>query len=150
MKLTLPLGTIINGGFAAAFNALRKIELAPKDAYAIARCAREMQTAADDYMKARNAAVKRHGALVVDDRETVGDKPNPNKGKPYSPERFRVLPENEATFHAEMTALCQTSVELFLNHKITLPADARISAADIAALEPILDIDPIAPPSAPQ
>lgn len=137
-RLKLPIGVIISEIFSAAFAKLMDLELPQKEAYALEAASRHMQNTVTDYNNTRNRLIVRLGEPVVDDRVTIGDKPNPNHGKKVEG-RLRVKAENIAEFNKQIEELQKTEAEIFLDHKIRLPDNAVIKPAIIQVLRPILE-----------
>ena len=124
-RIRLPIGTLITPGFVTAFRRLCQAPLPAPTAYALKRTHDQIVGESAAAEAARVACVKRHG------RETG------EQGWAVDP----ATPGHQA-FLAEMAEFRKTEVELFLNRRIQLAdlGDFKISAAELEALEPLLEL----------
>jgi hypothetical protein len=122
--MKLPLKTVVDPNFTAAFSKLAALPLPVKDSYAVARTIREINAASEDFNAARLAFFKAHGS-----------KSGEGRGETWTLDPSR--PELVLRLETELAELLSAEIGLFLDRKIVLPAGCQLAPLDIL---PLLDL----------
>ena len=108
-KIKLTLARIGNGLFVPALGKLCGLNVhSGRDTYALMRTVDQINPALEAFRATKESLLKKHGAKSV--RTAAG-------------EQLVLLPDDPgcAPFLAELAAVAETEVELFLDHKLPLP-----------------------------
>lgn len=158
-KLKLQTRLLQQPGFIAAFDALGADPIPVKDRYALARSRQDIMSNAETFRSQHLALVQKHGepevALLkrrIAQLEATAGKDDPQAKRlaarvaaleANKVVSFSVDESNEVTmalFNEELKALQSVEFEIFLDHKIILPADSKLTGAEIGLLLDLVDV----------
>lgn len=122
-RIKLKLSVVLANGFLQALSKLGGESLPIKDRYALARTIKGIDSDLATYEPLRQALVKKHGKLL----------------NPPESEQYTIEPANMPAFAAEIKELQAQEIELFLDHKITLPPNCPLTAGEMALIEDLID-----------
>lgn len=159
-KLKLTLETISNPAFLPAFEKLGEDNLGGKEKYAIGRSLRDVKSHRETYEEQRIALVKKFGKP---NEEILSDKLAMLKALPNQESLAGQIKQVEAQlsyitankvkgwsideadekamegFKSELKEMQKTEIDIFLDHRINLPADTKLSGAEISQLLDIIE-----------
>lgn len=154
-KIKLTIATVLAANFAPAFEHLSEdISLPVKDRFALARTMRDIKSNLQTYDAERIKLVKEFGMPDVELlTKQIGVLPEGER-RTQLEQRLEALKKNDVkswsidpedtvkmtAFREKLTELQKVEFEVFLDHFIKLTDESKLTAKDIEALIPLVEI----------
>lgn len=157
-KIKLTIAVVQSPRFAPAFSSLLSDpSVATRDKYALARTMRDIQSHNETFMDQRLGLIRQHGEAEAAVLRRMAERGSPKAAQmveradmldksPVS--SWSVDPEDkdaDAKVKEGIAELLKVEFEVFLDHKVVLGKDCKLTALEIEALLDIVDIEEPAP-----